>query len=119
MIPLTDTAPVRNFPWMNWLIIVLNVAAFYFETALSDDQLIALIQNFGVVPERFDSLFQKGNFGSSPMVLITLLSSQFLHGGFGHLIGNLWTLYIFGDNIEDRMGPWKYLGSTRHVQATN
>lgn len=43
MIPLTDTAPVRNFPWMNWLIIVLNVAAFYFETALSDDQLCTFL----------------------------------------------------------------------------
>lgn len=102
MFPLQDTNPSRSFPLVTWIIIVTNVLVFMAETAMDKKELEVVLQAFGVVPYRFLHDFSAGE-------IATVFSSMFLHGGFMHLLGNMWFLHIFGDNVEDRMGSWNYL----------
>lgn len=101
MLPLKDTVRSRSFPIVNWMLIALNV--FIFLVLLARGPLAdAYVTILGLVPARF--LTQPDLFE-----LLTLLSSMFLHGGWVHLISNMLALYIFGDNVEDRMGSGRYL----------
>jgi membrane associated rhomboid family serine protease len=103
MIPLRDAIPSRTFPLVTYAIIAVNAFAFFIEISQGRgfDQLI---HRFGIVPSRF---LRAGIFDLPQ--LLTLLSSMFLHGGWLHILGNMWFLHIFGDNIEDRLGHIKYL----------
>lgn len=102
MLPLADTVRSRTFPFVNWLIILTNVLVFVlFELGRTPAELLRFFTTFGVVPARL--------FSGEPMALVALLTNQFLHGGWLHLISNLWALYIFGDNVEDRLGSGRYL----------
>src|SRR5688500_5774234 len=102
MLPLADTVRSRSFPVINWLIILTNVLVFVlFELNRTPTELLRFFTLFGAVPERLFSL--------EPWALLTLITSQFLHGGWLHLISNMWALYIFGDNVEDRLGSGRYL----------
>jgi membrane associated rhomboid family serine protease len=103
MLPIKDTIQSRSFPLVNWLLIGLNVVMFFGElTAAATGNAETLIYNFGVVPERFLSYHDARE-------LSTLITSMFLHGGWFHLLGNMWALYIFGDNVEDRLGRIVFL----------
>ncbi len=101
MIPLYDNVHARSFSFVNWALIAVNVAIFLFEVALGAgaEELVAV---FGVVPARL--LDHPG-----PDQIATLFTSMFLHGGWSHLLSNMLALYIFGDNVEDRMGGGRYL----------
>ncbi len=101
MIPLRDSQPIRRFPLVNWLLIATNVLVFLFEVSLGSDTLNLFIQRFGLVPVRL--------IDNIPAYWITIFSSMFLHGSWLHLISNMLALYIFGDNIEDRLGSARYL----------
>lgn len=101
MLPLQDTVRARSFPLVNWLLIIANLLVFIFETSLTTRQLNRLVLAYGTVPVELLS----GN----PREWLTVFSGMFLHGGWLHLISNLWALYIFGDNVEDRMGSGRYL----------
>jgi membrane associated rhomboid family serine protease len=102
MFPLADTVRSRTFPFVNWLIIIANVLVFVlFELNQTPRELLRLFGTYGLVPQQL--------FSGAPWALLTLLTSQFLHGGWVHLISNLWALYIFGDNVEDRLGSFRYL----------
>lgn len=94
MIPLRDTIPSRRVPVVNYAIIALNVAVFLHEVALGP-ALEPFLMTWGLVPRHF--------------VPSTLVTSMFLHGGLLHLGGNMLYLYIFGDNVEDRLGRGRYL----------
>lgn len=103
MFPLKDNIPTRSFPLINWVLIALNVVVFMGElSAQAHGQVEQLIYEYGVIPARFLS-------DPGPREFITLITCMFLHGGWFHLISNMWALFIFGDNIEDRMGPGRYL----------
>ena len=102
MIPLRDTIPVRRFPIVNTIIIVLNVLIFLGESLLPPDQLDQFILQWGLVPSR---IWQSGGVIS----WLALFTSIFMHGGWWHLISNMLALYIFGDNIEDRLGSVRYV----------
>ncbi|MCM3879620.1 MAG: rhomboid family intramembrane serine protease [Vicinamibacterales bacterium] len=95
MIPLKDVIPSRTFPVVTIALIVMNSLAFLFEVSLPDQRLESFIRVFGVVPAGFH-----------PMALLT---SMFLHGGWLHFLGNMLYLWIFGDNVEDRLGHGRYL----------
>ncbi len=95
MIPLRDVIPSRTTPYLTVTIIVLNGLVWFFELALPRDVLPVFLQVYGVVPADFSPL--------------TLVSSMFLHGSWSHVIGNMWYLWIFGDNVEDRMGHGRFL----------
>jgi membrane associated rhomboid family serine protease len=95
MIPLRDVIPSRTTPYITTTIIILNAIAWLFEVSLPQDTLNQFIGTYGVVPAYF-----------SPPTLIT---SMFLHGSWMHVIGNMWYLWIFGDNVEDRVGHGRFI----------
>jgi membrane associated rhomboid family serine protease len=89
-------------PIVNWAIIVANVGVFLVQATLGPRELTGFMTSFGVVARRFLA-------AGSLEQMATLFTSLFLHGGWFHLISNMWALYIFGDNVEDRMGHLRYL----------
>lgn len=95
MIPLRDSQPSYSTAYVTVGIIVTNVFVFLYEASLDGFSLNHLIATYGVVPARLDPF--------------TMLTSMFLHGGWMHLIGNMWFLWIFGDNVEDVLGHGKYI----------
>jgi len=95
MIPLRDVIPSRSTPLITITLILLNALAWMYEISMSRENLSVFLQGFGVVPAAFS--------------LPTLFSSMFLHGSWSHVIGNMWYLWIFGDNVEDRMGHGRFL----------
>ncbi len=100
MIPLYDTVRSRRVPIVNWLLILLNVLVFLYEISLSQSGLAQLTLSWGLVP---------ASLLSHPAVVwITILTSMFLHGGWFHILSNMWVLFIFGDNVEERMGGARY-----------
>jgi membrane associated rhomboid family serine protease len=101
VIPLRDSARSRRFPVVNVALIAVNVAVFLYEMTLSTRQVDALFRAFGLVPARFGAA---GVYSFLP-----LLTSQFLHGGPLHVGANMLYLWVFGDNVEDRMGHLRYL----------
>ena len=95
MFPVSDVIPSRTTPFVTIGLIVLNALAFVVELSLDERELHDLVQVLGVVPAFF----------SWPAVL----TSMFLHGGWVHFLGNMLYLWIFGDNVEDRLGHGRYL----------
>lgn len=107
MLPLRDDLPSQRFPVVTLTLIALNGLAFYWELGLGPRLADALLL-FGIVPARYTvgevaALFTWGEQA------LPFLTSMFLHGGWTHLLGNLWTLWIFGDNVEDRLGHARFL----------
>ncbi len=95
MIPLRDVIPSRTTPFVTVALIVVNLLAFLFELSLRGGARQAFIREYGIVPADF--------------AWPTIITSMFLHGGWLHVIGNMWYLWIFGDNVEDRLGHGRYL----------
>ncbi|MDI6852315.1 MAG: rhomboid family intramembrane serine protease [Deltaproteobacteria bacterium] len=106
MIPLRDSIPSSRTPSLNYLIIIINVVIFFLEISLGRSQLEQVVMTFGFVPQRFLNQLRDGNVVAS---FVPVFTSMFLHGGWLHLIGNMWTLFIFGDNIEDTFGHGRFL----------
>ena len=102
MIPIRDTIRSRRFPVVNTSLILLNVLVFLFEASLGQHTLNRFVMAFGLVPRRFWAHLGLGEF-------TTIFTAMFMHGGWWHLISNMLALYIFGDNVEDRMGHLRYL----------
>lgn len=107
MIPIRDTTPSKSLPVVNNTLIGINVVLFLVEI-LQGPAMDRFIYIYGLVPARYSiqhlaqqfTLFQQA---------VAWISFMFLHGGIWHLLGNMWFLYIFGDNVEDRLGPLRYL----------
>jgi membrane associated rhomboid family serine protease len=95
VLPLRDVIPSRTVPFVAVGLILLNVLAFLFEQTLTERQLHAVLMQYGLVPAWFD--------------VTSVFTSMFLHVGWGHFLGNMLFLWIFGDNIEDRMGHGRFL----------
>jgi len=107
MIPLRDNIPSRTIPFVTYLLIGGNVAAFLMELSLGPN-LERFIYIFGVVPQKVVYVtFQDPQL--IPYVIIPFFTSLFLHGGWMHLLGNMLYLYIFGDNVESALGHFRYL----------
>jgi membrane associated rhomboid family serine protease len=107
MIPLRDENPAARAPLVTRMIIALNVVMFVYELTLGPS-LRPFMMEWGLVPARLTVALER----SSESVLqagAPLLTSMFLHGGWAHLLGNMWYLAIFGDNVEDRLGKSIYL----------
>jgi len=107
MFPLRDTIPSRRAPVVLWLILLANGLVFFYELQLSEAGLAQTLQRYAVVPVRLE--LAPRAFLAAPESYATLVTSMFLHGGWLHVLGNLWTLAIFGDNVEDRMGKLRFL----------
>lgn len=107
MLPLRDDIPSRRFPIVTLLLIAANVVAFFWELSLGPrlpDALLVL----GIVPVRYTA-GEVAELFTWREQLLPFFSSMFLHGGWTHLLGNVWTLWVFGDNVEDRLGRGRFL----------
>jgi membrane associated rhomboid family serine protease len=111
MIPIRDNVPSATFPYVTVALIVANVAAFAFELTLGTRKLERFFREFAVQPVEYAFYFSPRNRGDLGLadVLTPLFTSMFLHGGWAHIIGNMLYLWIFGDNVEDRMGKARFL----------
>jgi membrane associated rhomboid family serine protease len=108
MIPLKDMTPRQSFPVMTLVLIAVNIFVFIHQITLPPHAADAFINTYGLVPSKI-SLALAGHHYTLEQALIPLFTCMFLHGGFLHIIGNMWFLWIFGANVEDRMGPIPYL----------
>ena len=106
MIPIRDAIPSKTFPIINILIIVANGLVFIWQLSLGA-QLKEAFLLFGIVPVRYSDPSLSAQFTIFEQVF-PFITSMFLHGGFLHILGNMWFLYIFGDNIEDKLGHIRY-----------
>jgi membrane associated rhomboid family serine protease len=108
MIPLKDRNPSQHFPAVTLLLIGANVVVFLIQLSLPPAEQRALFEELGLVPARYTG----GGLGGPDGMLAlaqAFLTSMFLHGGWLHLIANMWSLWLFGDNVEDRMGHARFL----------
>jgi len=109
MLPISDTVPRRSPPVMTWLLIVLNVIVFLLELTLPPYDLERMFYLFGIVPARYAYPSWAAWVGLPVNDYWPFLTSMFLHSGWLHIIVNMWTLWIFGGKVEDRMGPVRFL----------
>ncbi|WP_392530317.1 rhomboid family intramembrane serine protease [Nostoc sp. C117] len=101
MFPLYDENPARITPYFTYGLIGMNISVFIYEFLLPNAQLNQFFNQYAVIPQELTTNFS-GEW-------TTLFTSQFLHGGWWHLISNMVFLWVFGNNIEDRLGHFKYL----------
>ena len=106
MIPLKDNIPSRKIPYVTYTLISVNAALFLLEIFMRPS-LGGFFNYFGILPIRYSVPHIREQFTLVEQI-IPFISSMFLHGGILHIIGNMWTLYIFGDNVEDYLGHMKF-----------
>src|SRR5450631_3539962 len=109
MIPLRDDQPRFSTPYLTYFLIGLNLLIYLFESTLDARSQQILLVQLGVVPAHITSLLTGARQLNPIAVLLTIFTSMFLHGSWLHVIGNMWFLWIFGDNVEDYLGHFKYL----------
>jgi membrane associated rhomboid family serine protease len=122
MIPISDDNPTLHTPWMTWVLLVLMFGAWLLlqGAGLSERQLAQSVCNLGMVPAELLHTRPVGFavpigegiaclVDDEPINWLTPLTSMFLHGSWGHIIGNALFFWVFGNNIEDSMGPWRFL----------
>ena len=107
MIPIRDTIDSKGYPIINSALIVSNLLVYLLQIG-KGEELQRFIITYGLVPVRYSVPEVAAHFTLGQQVF-ALLSFMFVHGGFWHLLGNMWTLYIFGDNVEDRLGSVRYV----------
>jgi membrane associated rhomboid family serine protease len=107
MFPLRDNVPSRSWPVMNVFLIACNLLIFLYEVSLGP-RLQDFLMTFGVVPAKILYLTREEP-GNLREIILPFFTSMFLHGGWFHVISNMWFLWIFGDNVEDRLGHFRYL----------
>ena len=95
MIPLRDVIPSRTTPFVTITLIVLNTLVFLYEQTLGEYPFRVFVATWGLIPAEFD--------------VLTMVTSMFVHGGWAHFLGNMLYLWIFGDNVEDRVGHGRYI----------
>jgi membrane associated rhomboid family serine protease len=104
--PVRDDNPTRTTPFVNYLLIALNVAVFSWTRSSGDlatpvGEVPEVVEAFGLVPRRF--------LADVPGQLYSVFTSMFMHGGWYHLLSNMWFLHLFGDNVEDTLGHGRYV----------
>jgi membrane associated rhomboid family serine protease len=109
VVPLRDDNPTQITPYVTYGLILLNILVFFYEASLSPPALEAFFREWAVVPAELSASFQGQVTSTTRPEWFTLITSQFLHGGFLHLGGNMLYLWIFGNNVEERLGRVKYL----------
>ncbi len=108
MIPLRDSIPSRTLPLVTIAIIAINAFVWFYEVSLGGERLDRFIVEYGLIPLRFMEFYRfKGGFLDNAVV--PMVASLFIHGGWLHIIGNMWFLWIFGDNVEERLGHFTFL----------
>jgi len=109
VIPASNTIPYTARPWATGTLIVLSVAAFLYQLTLSPAETEAFLAAHALVPARYTDDAWAAAHGLSRTDLSPFLTNMFLHGGMLHILGNLWTLWVFGPALEDRLGPGRFV----------
>jgi membrane associated rhomboid family serine protease len=107
MIPIRNAVPSRYPPVITWILIAANCLVFLFEDSLEPDELELFLRQFALMPARYFKL--AGEADLTAVDIVPFFSMMFLHGGWLHLILNMWTLWLFGPTVEDRLGHGRYL----------
>lgn len=109
MIPLKDMSPRRSFPLVTILLIIANALVFFYQIGLGPRAADAFINTYGLIPARIQLALTGNPHVTLGSALEPLFTCMFLHGGWLHILGNMWFLWIFGGNVEDRLGPLTFL----------
>jgi membrane associated rhomboid family serine protease len=103
MLPLYDSLRTQRIPLVNFALIALNGLVFFYELGLTESGLNGFIDTWGLVPVHLTA--NTGNLEA----WLNVFTAMFIHGGWLHILSNMWVLFIFGDNVENRMGGTNYL----------
>jgi len=107
LIPLRDSAKSSTFPFVNIAIIVLNLVIYVNEVLMEPFELNQFFYTYGLIPAEVSNTFYTG--AAVTPLLVSFITATFVHGGWFHVLGNMLFLWVFGDNVEDRLGHAKYL----------
>ena len=105
MIPIRDTAPCYSKPYVTWGIMVVCTGIFIAMKSMPDQLAISLLHRYGMVPARYSGFYAGLPFDG----YLSFVSNLFLHANWTHLLVNMWFMWIFADNVEDRMGRFPFL----------
>ena len=109
MIPLKDDAPRITTPYITFFLIAVNTIVFLFQSMLGREAGQLFVYQFGLVPANVTGWLSGTVHVPADIVFLPILTSMFLHASWWHIIGNMWFLWIFGDNVEDHLGHFLYL----------
>ncbi len=109
MIPLRDSIPRVGFTLMTGLLIIINGIIFILEISIPKDLLLRLVYLFGLVPAKYTYPQWAVIHGLKFDDYLSFLTNLFLHGGWLHIVGNMWFLYLFGSRVEEQMGHGRFL----------
>jgi membrane associated rhomboid family serine protease len=109
MIPIRTTAPTRYPPFVTWTLIGVNCFVFFVQLGLTPGELEEFLLRFALIPARYSQPLTYGNTDITLGDLVPFITMMFLHGGWLHLILNMWMLWLFGPAIEDRLGHGRFL----------
>ncbi len=109
MVPLRDENPISITPYITILLIAINILVFIYELSLSKPELDTFFRLYAVVPRELTASFEGFPVGQPVPEPLTLITSQFLHAGFLHIGSNMLFLWIFGNNIEEKLGGIRFL----------
>jgi rhomboid family protein len=109
MLPIKDDQPTFSTPFITYFLIAFNLLIFLFESSLDPDSLKTFFNQFAIIPSHLSAFLAGSPKYSLAAVVLPFFTSMFLHGSWPHVIGNMWFLYIFGDNVEDYLGHFNYL----------
>jgi membrane associated rhomboid family serine protease len=112
MLPIKDDQPLYSTPYVNWLLIGLNILIFLFQWLLMATDPRGALQferQYAEIPAHLAAFLAGSSRYNLQQVVLPFFTSMFLHGSWMHVLGNMWFLYIFGDNVEDYLGHFKYL----------
>jgi membrane associated rhomboid family serine protease len=109
MFPIKDDQPRYSTPYVNGFLIALNILIYIFQSTLDPRSYELFARQFGVVPSHVFAFLAGSPHYPLGAVVVPLFTSMFVHAGWAHVLGNMWFLFIFGDNIEDYLGHFKYL----------
>src|ERR1700688_274943 len=108
MIPIRNAVPSRYPPVVTWILIATNCLVFLFQDSLSPDELELFLRQFALIPARYSEALASGESDLAAVDFVPFFTNMFLHGGWLHLILNMWTLWLFGPPIEDQLGSSLY-----------
>ena len=109
LVPIHDENPTKITPYITYILIIINILVFLYQITLGEQDLQAFFQSYAIIPRELTANIEGIQFNQPIPEWLTLITSQFLHGSWMHLGGNMLFLWIFGNNIEEQLGRCKYL----------